>query len=170
MQKYLEVGKIVAPHGTRGEVRVQPWCDGAEFLTGFGTLYFDGGETAVRVERARAHKGVAILKLSGTEDMDAANLLRGRVLWCDRGDVKLGERTYFVQDLLGMRVEDADDPSRVYGELTQVQPTGANDVYGVTRGGKTQWIPAIRQVVISTDVEGRVMRIRPMEGLFEDAD
>lgn len=170
MKKYLEIGKIVAPQGLKGEVRVLPWCDAPDFLLGFPTLYFDGGKTPVAVEKARAQKGLAILKLEGADDVDAANALRGKVLCCDREDVELGERTYFVQDLLGMEVVDADDPARVYGKLTDISATGANDVYEITKGGKSRLIPAIRQVVVSTDVENRVMRIRPLKGLFDDAD
>ena len=63
---------------------------------------------------------------------------------------------------------DADDPEKVYGTLTQVSETGANDIYHILfADGKTRYIPAIPQVVISTDVENKVMTIRPLEGLFE---
>ncbi|MGI5967909.1 MAG: 16S rRNA processing protein RimM, partial [Anaerotruncus rubiinfantis] len=43
-KQFLECGKIVTTHGIKGEVRVQPWCDGPDFLTDFETLYFDRGE------------------------------------------------------------------------------------------------------------------------------
>ena len=67
-----------------------------------------------------------------------------------------------------MKVIDADDPEKVYGTLTQVSETGANDIYHILfADGKTRYIPAIPQVVISTDVENKVMTIRPLEGLFE---
>ena len=81
--------------------------------------------------------------------------------------VELEEGTYFIADLIGLKVVDADDPDKVYGTLTQVSATGANDVYHILfPDGKTYYIPAIPQVVIETDIEGGVMKIRPLEGLF----
>lgn len=167
-KQYLEIGRIVSTSGIKGEVRVQPWSDFPDFLLGFPTLYFDGGKTPVTVERGRTQKNIAILKLAGVNDIDAANLLRGKVLWCDRKDVQLDDRTYFIQDLIGMTVVDADDPQLVYGTLAEVSPTGANDVYHIEKDGRTVLIPAIRQVVVETDVEAGIMRIRPLEGLFDD--
>ena len=169
-KRYLEIGQITSPHGVRGEVRVQPWCDSPDFLTEFDQLSFNGGAVPVRVERARVHKGMAILKLDCASSMEEANALRGRVLWCDRQEVELDDRTFFIQDLIGLRVVDADEPSLFYGTLTQVSATGANDVYHIEKDGKTRLIPAIRQVVISTDPDADEMRIRPLKGLFDDAD
>lgn len=167
-KQYLEIGKIVSTSGLKGEVRVQPWSDSADFLLDFSTLYFDAGKTPVQVERGRVQKNIAILKLEGVDNIDAANLLRGRVLFCDRNDVRLEERTYFVQDLIGMTVVDADNPQIVYGRLVEVSPTGANDVYHIETNTGTVLIPAIRQVVIETDIDADIMRIRPLEGLFDD--
>ena len=65
---------------------------------------------------------------------------------------------------------DAEDAGIVYGTLSDVSHTGANDVYHVEKDGRTVLIPAIRQVVIATDLEAGIMRIRPLEGLFDDAD
>lgn len=169
-KQFLEIGKIVSTSGVKGEVRVQHWSDSPDFLQSFDTLYFDGGETPVTVERARSQKNIVVLKLRGVDDIDAANALRGKVLYANRNDIELGESTYFVQDLLGLTVVDADNPALVYGKLTEISPTGANDVYHVTQNGRTVLVPAIRQVVIETDVDGGVMRIRPLEGLFTDED
>ena len=67
-----------------------------------------------------------------------------------------------------MKGVDADVPEKGYGTLTQVSSTGANDVYHILfPNGKTYYIPAIPQVVEKTDIENGVMRIRPLEGLFE---
>ena len=169
-KEFLEVGKIVSVVGLKGEVRVQPWCDSPDFLLRFATLYFNGGKDPVVVEKGRVQKNMAVLKLAGIDDVDKANALRGQVLWFRRADMELDERTFFVQELLGITVVDADDPTQVYGTLTEVSPTGANDVYHIEKDGKTVLIPAIRQVVIDTDIDLGVMRIRPMKGLFDDAD
>ena len=88
----------------------------------------------------------------------------------NRDDVELEECTYFIRDLIGLQVVDADTGA-VYGRLEEVLETGANDVYTIrTPDGKQLLFPAIGDVVIETDPEQGIMRIRPLEGLFEDAD
>ena len=80
------------------------------------------------------------------------------------------EGTYFVQDLLGLEVFDADTGTR-YGEISDVTQTGANDVYHIRgENGKEVLIPAIADVVLETDVENGRMVIRPLKGLFDDED
>lgn len=163
----LEAGKIVAIHALKGEVRVQPWCDGPEFLTRFKTVYLAG--EPVKVRSARPSKNVVLLKLDGVDTPEAAQKLVNRVVCINRADVKLPKGTYFIADLIGLRVVDAYDPELVYGELTDVSQTGANDVYHVRfADGKERYVPAIPQVVIQTDLENGVLRIRPLDGLFDD--
>ena len=169
MQKrYLEVGQIVSTHGVRGEVRVQPWCDDVAFMKHFRTLYRSGdGTRPVRVQSCREHGRVAILKLEGVDSPEQGQLLRGQVLWCDREDAPPVDGWY-IQDLLGCRVIDADDDEVQYGTLTDVFSTGANDVWTVTdAAGKEYLLPVIDDVVRGVDVAAGVVRITPLKGIFD---
>lgn len=170
LKPFLEAGRIVGTHGVRGELRLEPWCDTAAFLSGFKTLYWQEGRTPVQVEAARPHKSLLLLKLEGVDTVEQAEALRGRIVYIARADASLPEGQYFQQDLLGCEVVDADT-QRVYGTLTDIFPTGANDVYQVTGAdGKNYLLPAIRQVVTAVEVaEGRI-EIRPIRGIFDDAD
>lgn len=168
MKKYLEVGKIVTMHGIKGEVRVQPWCDSAELLCEFDCLYFDkDGKNKVEVQNARPHKGMGILKLKNVNDRDAAMLLRGKMLYADRDEFDLPEGTYFIDDLIGLTVTDTQT-SKDYGKITDVSPTGANDVYHVATENGEVLIPAIPQLIDKTDIEGGKLYITPMKGLFDE--
>ncbi len=168
LKPFLECGKIVAMHGLQGEVKVQPWCDSPAFLQQFQTLYFDKGKTPVTVLQVRVQKSMAIVKFKGFDTLDGALCLRGKVLYMNRADVTWEEGRYFVQDLIGLQVYDADD-GRLYGELRDVSATGANDVYHIRfADGREHFIPAIPQVVIKVDVAGQRMEIRPLPGLFEE--
>ena len=81
---------------------------------------------------------------------------------------KKGE--YFIQDIIGLKVVDAENGT-VYGEVSDVAPTGANDIYCVCgEDNKETWIPAIPQVISKVDVDGGVLEITPMKGLFDDED
>ena len=154
MQKnLLEIGKVVNIHGLRGDVKIQPWCDSAGFLCEFDTLYRADG-TPMSVASARAHKGMAVVRFAGIDTPEQAEALRNTVLYMNRADVEL----------------DADTGA-VYGRLEEVLETGANDVYTIrTPEGKQLLFPAIGDVVVETDLEQGIMRIRPLEGLFDDAD
>ena len=76
-----------------------------------------------------------------------------------------------MQELFGCRVIDADDEGKVYGTLTDVSETGANDVWHIKSDeGKEYLIPAIPPVVIDVDVAEGIIKIRPLRGIFDDED
>lgn len=171
-KQFLEVGQVVATHGVVGEVRVKPLCDSADMLTEFDELFLDqNGKHAICVLNARVHKNIVIMKLEGINDMNAAQAMRNKMLFADRNAFELGENTYFIQDLIGLEVINADNPSVKYGVLSDVSQTGANDVYHIKdESGKEVLVPAIADVVIRTDIDAGVMEIRPLKGLFDDED
>ena len=168
MKQYLEIGKIVNVHGLRGDMKVVPWCDDPEFLCEFDTLYLGKAQKPVTVTAARLQKGNVLLHLEGVDTVEEAEKLRGHILYMDRDEVELEEGVYFIQDLIGLEVLDADTGAS-YGKLTDVLQTGANDVYEVRdESGKTVLIPAIPDVVLETDLDAGTMQIRPLEGLFDE--
>lgn len=172
IKDFLEIGEIVGTHGVRGEMRLNPWCDSPEFATKFKRLYLDGGgASSRRVLSCRAHGNVALLRLEGVDCVEDAAAMRGRVLYISRADAQLPDGDYFVAELCGCRVIDADDESVVYGTLTNVSETGANDVWHVTGGdGREYLLPAIPPVVIDTNVETGIIKIRPLKGIFDNED
>ncbi|MDP4119442.1 MAG: ribosome maturation factor RimM [Bacillota bacterium] len=171
MQKqFLEIGKIVSTHGLRGEMRVEAWCDSPEFLCQFKTLYFNNGKDCLKIKQARPHKNIVIILADGIETVQQADMMRGKVLYMNRDEIKLSEETFFVQDIIGLSVIDADTQA-VYGKVSDVLKTGANDVYEVMApDGKKYYIPAIPDVIISTDIEKEELIIRPLKGIFDDED
>lgn len=167
-KEYLEIGKIVNVHGLKGDVKVMPWCDDAELLCEFDSLYLDRDKKEIFIEDARVFKNTVIMRFENVDTVEAAEKLRNKVLYIHRDDLELEEGVYFIQDLIGLSVVDADT-GEAYGALMDVQQTGANDVYEVKNQetGRTYWIPGIPDVVVETDVDGGVMKIRPLEGLLD---
>ncbi len=164
--RFLEAGEIVGTHGVRGELRLQPWCDGPDTLRRVKTLYWDAdGRQPVRVA-CRPHKTLTLIKAEGIDTVQDAAALRGRVLYVDRRDLKLPAGHHFIRDLIGLRVIDAETGEE-YGTLTAVSATGANDVYHMDYHGREVLIPAIPSVVRTIDAEGGVVTITPLEGLFD---
>lgn len=169
MEQFLEIGKIVGTHALKGELRVDPWCDSPQFFCKFKELYLSKGATKLSV-KSRPHKNIAIVKVKGIDTIEDADKLRGKILYMNRSDANLAEGEYFIQDLMGMEVLDADNGTK-YGTLTDVFKTGANDVYQVTDDNKKDYlIPVIDEVVISVNLEENKVLIRPLKGIFDDED
>ena len=164
---YLEAGEIVGTHGVRGEVRVQPWCDSPEQLSKMKTLYWDENGTKPVKVRARVHKNIALVTLEGVQSVEQAQALRGKILFAHRDDFRLPEDRYFVRDLQGLSVIDADS-GETYGTLTDVSQTGANAVYHVQTANGEVLIPAVPLIIKEVDIDGGVIRITPIGGLFDD--
>lgn len=165
-KQYLEAGKIVTTHGIKGEVKIMPYTDTPELLCEFDRLFIGKNYEEIDIERSRAFKNMVIAKLKGYDTPEAAEKLRNKLLYMHRDDLELDENTYFIQDLIGIEVSDADS-GFIYGKITDVMQTGANDVYVVQGEDREYLVPAIPEVVISTDIDGNTMTIRPLEGLFE---
>ncbi len=168
-QKFLEVGQIVNTHGLKGEMRVDPWCDGPEFICMFDELYLKNGDV-IKITKSRVQKNVAIIKVEGIDTIEQADTMRRTVLYIDRDDVELDDDVFFVQDIIGCEVVDIDT-KETYGKVTEVLKTGANDVYQVTADdGKNYLVPVIDDVVINTDIDSGIIEIRPLKGIFDDED
>ena len=165
-KEFLEAGKIVNTHGIRGEVKIMPYTDSPELLAEFDRLFLGKAHTEVVIERSRVFKNTVIAKIEGVDTPEEAEKLRNKLLYMHRDDLELDEDTYFIQDLIGMEVRDADS-GQVYGKIADVMQTGANDVYVVKGDDREYLVPAIGDVVLSTDIDADIMTIRPLEGLFD---
>lgn len=169
MKQFLETAKIVATQGIRGEVRCQYYCDSAEFLCEFEELYLDkNGEKPVQITRAYPHKNVVVMKIDGIDTVEDAQKLVGKTLYMDRNDVELDEGMYFIQDIIGLTVKDADS-GEIYGNISEVYQNGATDVYSIKKeNGRELMFPYIDEVVKKIDIEAGEMLIKPLEGLFDE--
>ena len=168
---YLELGQVVSTHGIKGEVRINPWCDSPDFAKKFKTVYFDKlGAQPVNVEACRAHGNVILMKLEGIDSIECAQSYKNRIVYIRRDDAHLSKETWFIEELIGCDVTDADT-GKIYGRITDVSQTGANDVWHITDDDNKEYlIPAIKDVVINVNVVDNIVKIRPLRGIFDDAD
>ena len=158
-KRFLEAGQIVSTHGIAGEVKILPWCDGPEFLKEFDTFYIEG--TAFPVEQARVHKNMLLCKLSGVDDMNAAQVMKNKVVCIDRSDARIPEGRVFISDLIGLPVY-AD--GQEIGVLKDVYTGPANDVY-IVKGEKEYMIPAVSEFLEDVNVDEGYVRVRLIEGM-----
>ena len=118
----LEVGRIVKPHGIRGDVIVDMVSNRPEArLAPGGVLSTDGGD--LEVVSARPHQGRWIVAFAGCGDRDGAEGLRGRVLRAEPLDE---EGALWVHELIGAEVVDLG--GRSYGQVEAVEANAASDL------------------------------------------
>ena len=160
--RYLETGKIVNTHGIAGEVKILPWADGPEFLLDFDTLYIDGQPMEVR--SSRVHKNCVLVKFAGINDVNDAMRLREKIVSIDREDVELEEGAFFLADLIGLEVRDADS-GKVLGRIDEVLTPPASNVYVVKGGESEHMIPAVEEFILETNIDEGYLLVRLIEGM-----
>ena len=158
--QYIEAGEIVNTHGVRGEVKVLCWLDDPEMLCEFDRCRIDGKE--YEMEQVRVQKTCNLVKLSGIDTMEAAMLMRGKTVELYREDID--EEVIFAAELIGMEVYTED---KCIGKIREVLDYPGNSVY-VIKGEYEYMIPAVKQFILSTDMEGNRMQVKLIEGMRSD--
>ena len=158
--EYLEAGEIVTTHGVRGEMKIYPWSDGPEFLLDFDRVLID--RRVYTVESCRVQKTCNLLKLSGIDTVEDAQKLRGKTVEVFREDAPAD--LIFVPELIGMNVI-ADGVE--IGKIADVLDYPGNKVY-VIEGEHQYMVPAVKQFILSTDMENNTMQIHLIEGMRTD--
>lgn len=160
-KKMMEVGQIVNTHGIRGEIKIQPWCDSPEFLLDFDTYYIDS--TPYRVTSSRVHKFCVLASLKGVDTVNAAMILKNKIISIDRSNVVLPEGKHFIADLIGLDIVDKAS-GKTIGKLADVLSLPAQDVY-VVRGEVEYMIPAVKEFVHETDLESGTITVTLIPGM-----
>ena len=158
--QFVEAGEIVSTHGVRGEFKVLPWSDGPEFLVAFKRVQIAGID--YDVESCRIQKTCNLLKLKGVDTVEDAQAIRGKTVEVYRSDIS--NDVIFAAELLGVRVFTGDV---FIGEITDVLDYPGNKVY-VVKGEHEYMIPAVKQFILSTDVDKEEMHVQLIEGMRTD--
>ena len=164
---YLECAKVIATHGVAGAIKLESWCDSPYVLAELETLYFKKGEEYIphEVEKSSVFKSIVIAKLEGIDTVERAAECKNMILYAARDDFELDDGAYFIADIIGLDVIDADS-GRVYGKVKDVLNYGASDIYTVATEKGECMIPAVPEFVVEVDLEKGVF-VRPIEGMFD---
>ena len=107
---------------------------------------------------------MVILKFEGITDVPSALSMRNAILYIDRADAKLPKGSFFLADLMGLEVREAQS-GQVLGKIADIMNLPANNVYVVRGGERELLIPAVPQFIAETNVEDGYLRVNMMEGL-----
>ncbi len=169
MAKYIAIGKVIAPWGVNGQIKVEPLTDDIDRFMDLKSAYLDidGEMSNLNVQSVKfLNKAYVVIKFESIDTFDDAKQIRGAYIMVNRKDaVKLPEGHYFIFDIIGLKVYDLNE--RFLGVIADVLKTGANDVYVVIGDdGRECLIPAIKQVVKIIDLNKKTMIIDPLEGMI----
>lgn len=174
--KWIPVGEVVCPWGNRGEIKIIPHTEFPERFQQMEAvrLFIKGADEPVglfSLESCREHKDGILLKLKDVDTIDQAEKLRGMLIQVSVDELMpLPPGRYYIFQIIGLECQT--DSGQKLGVITDVLPTGANDVYvlrpypGVSRQ-KEVLIPAIPQVVKDIRPEEGLVIIELMDGLLE---
>lgn len=159
---YIEAGEIVTTHGVRGEVKVLSWLDSPEMLCEFGRCRIEGKEYAM--DAVRVQKTCNLVKLRGVDTVEDAQKLRGKTMELYREDIS--DELIFAAELVDVEVF-ADGAS--IGRIKEVLDYPGNSVY-VVQGEREYLIPAVKEFILSTDLEKNQMQVKLLKGMASDED
>ncbi len=153
------MGRITAPFGVKGWVKVHPLTEAAKNLLAYPRWWVRRGAEWQEFEVAEARvqsKGV-VVRLAGCEERDAAARFRGSEIAVPRAQLpQAGPGEYYWADLLGMSVVNGE--AQELGSIVDILQTGANDVL-VVQGERERLIPFIANVVREVDADAGVLRV-----------
>lgn len=164
------MGRIVAPYGVQGWLKVQPNTEMLDSLSAYPDWWL-GREDGLKksawqkyhVETVKVHVNILLVKLQGIDDRDAALTVKSKHIAVPREQLpEAGEGEYYWSDLIGLKVTNQQQVD--LGEVADVFATGANDVLVVKQTENKQaekecLIPFIAQVVLEVDLEAKTMLV-----------
>ncbi|MFR7988182.1 MAG: ribosome maturation factor RimM [Anaerotignum lactatifermentans] len=168
MEQYFEIGKITGTHGIRGAMRVFPTTEDPSRFERLKEIIVEirGKRETFHIQKVAFHKQFVLLTVKEITDINVAELYKnGRILIPDAMAIPLGEDEYYNRDLYGLKV--VTEEGEELGEITEIFPTGSNDVYVVKKDGKGKelLLPAIKDCIKNVDLENGVMTVKLLEGL-----
>ncbi len=170
--EWATIGKVVAPFGLHGELKVLSLTDIPNRFAELEAIYLGPDHMRHRINSVRPYKGeMVVLKLAGVEDANTAETLRNLDLTIPLSQLaKLPPDSYYQHDILGLQVLTLD--GREIGRIMDILVTGSNDVYIIKAAadGKQVLIPAIKDVIKQVDLIRQMMYIEPIQGLLDNDD
>jgi 16S rRNA processing protein RimM len=153
------MGRIVAPFGVKGWIKVEPWTAAAQNLLAYPAWWIGEGEDwqERKVGESRTQGRMVVARFDGCADRDAAVALRGKQVAVPRAQLPRPQpNEYYWADLIGLRV--VNEAGQDFGQVVRILETGANDVL-VVQGGRERLIPFIADTIAAIDLQGGLMRV-----------
>ena len=167
--EYLECGKILAPHGVRGAMRIESWCDSPAAAAALPTLYLrgkDGQYTGKRMLHASVHKGGLLAMLEGISTPEEVTPLRGTVVYARRDDLDPSGTRVFLAEVCGLAVIHAETGEEL-GRVRDVDTSRKTTLYVVDTPRGEVLLPDVPDFIKEIDI-ARGLYVLPIPGMFDE--
>lgn len=168
MEDLVAIAKIAKPRGLKGELVANVLTDFPERFEGLADVTAvmpDGSRRDLTIEKFWFQQGRIVLKFDSINDIDSAEGLRNAEICVTESDaVELEEGEFFDWELTGCKVETVS--GEMLGEVQEVMRTGGTEVL-VVAGEREYLIPFAETICVEVDVENKLVRVDPPEGLLE---
>ena len=165
----VAIARIVKPRGLRGEVVAEILTDFPERFEGLETVTAvlpDAGHRELKIEEHWFQSGRVVLKFAGIDSIESGETLRNAEICVAESDaVELEADEYFDWELAGCRVETVDGVE--VGTVREIMRNGGTEILVVDGREKEYLIPFAETICPEVDVEKRLIRIDPPEGLLD---
>jgi 16S rRNA processing protein RimM len=124
----IVVGKITAPHGVRGEVRVMSYTAHPKDITRYSALYSANGKQMYRIKQRGEVRGQLVVTLEGCSSRTHAETLRNIMLYAKRDEFPALEEEddYYLSDVIGLEVRSVT--GEMVGRVQDAHNFGAGDI------------------------------------------
>ena len=167
-KEFLECGLIRTPHGVRGILNVESWCDSPRVLAKQTRVYIlgrDGVYNEKKITSASASGDKVLMGIEGVESREAAQALKNTVLYLKREDIPVPKGAMLIADMIGLPVVDFDT-GRVYGEISDVKDGVRYKLYTVKCEDGEVILPGVDEFIKEISEE-RGLLVRPIPGFFD---
>ena len=167
-KEYLECGIVRSPHGVRGILNVESWCDSPRVLAKQKRVYIlgrDGSYKEIKVISASPAPDKVLMGLEGIDSREAAQGYKNTVLYLHRDDIPVPKGAMLIADMIGLPVVDFDT-GRVYGEISDVRDGVRYKLYTVKTDSGEVILPGVDEF-IKEITEERGLLVRPIPGFFD---
>jgi len=166
-EELFAIASVEKAHGIKGEIILSFLTDFPERFLKMQSVLLGKNQGATKrfaVAKVDVQARGARMKLKEINDRDDAESLIGSYIFVKKEDrVQLPSDTFFTDDLIGCTVQD--EGKNILGVLKEIMKLPAQDVYVVESDGKELMIPAVREFILSVDVNQRLVTVRLIDGL-----
>lgn len=169
MDDLVAIAKVARPRGLKGEVFADVLTDFPERFDGLESVTAvlpNGQRRDLKIEDFRFQNGRVVLKFAGYDSIESGESLRGsKICVAESAAVELEEGEYFDWQLIGCSVETIGGNS--VGIVSELQRTGGTENLMVIGKGRDHLIPFAESICVDVDIENKLIRIDPPDGLLD---
>ena len=167
-KEHLECGKVRSPHGVRGILNVESWCDSPKVLAAQKRVFIltrEGTYKEIKLISSSSAGDHVLMGFEGVSTREEAQAYKSVVLYLRREDIPVAKGAMLVADMIGLPVVDIDT-GRVYGEISDVTDGVRYKLYTVKTENGDVILPGVDEFVKEITEEGGML-VRPIPGFFE---